>query len=228
MDPGLRRAIDKIGEESLRKKVLEMLEKSSIEIDGRTFKGLSLVKTPAGIYHHHGYPGGLVEHIISATRIALALCDSVEKVYHGKIDRDIVVAGIVLHDLFKTFSYEERRDQTYGFSPLGERVDHLSLVVSEMTRRGLPLDLIHAVCAHHGEAGPIRPMTAEALICHLADLMDSKLNGEVIKAARYLVKDATGEVWERITTREAFDIVHSKKVGGWDQLREKVEKLRKP
>ncbi len=226
MDSRLKRIINKIRDESLRHKIFDLIEKPSIEIDGKVYEGLPFEIAPASTFHHHNYPGGLLEHVLSATKIALVLCDCVEKIYHGKVERDTVISGVILHDLYKTLTYEERENGAYGFSPLAERVDHLSLIVSEMTRREFPLDLIHAVCAHHGDIGPIKPKTVEALICYLADLIDSQLNGEVIKAAKYLVKEATGEALEKITAKEAFEIVHSKKVGGWDHLRRTVEKLR--
>jgi len=228
MDSRLKKIINKIGDRSLRRKVLDLVEKSSIEIGGEVYEGLPFEVAPASTFHHHNYQGGLLEHVLSATKIALALCDCVEEIYSGKVDRDAVIAGVILHDLCKTLTYEEREDGTYGFTPLADHVDHLSLIVSEMTRRGFPLDLIHTVCAHHGDIGPIKPKTVEALICHFADLTDSRLNGEVIKAAKYLIREATGETLEKITAKEAFEIVHSKKVGGWDDLRRTVENLRKP
>ena len=225
MNSKLERTINKIGDESLRRKVFEMIRDASIEIEGKKYGGLPFETAPASITHHHNYSGGLFEHVLSTTKIALVLCDCVEKIYRGKVDRDIVISGVILHDLYKPLTYEEREDGMYGSTPLAERVDHLSLIVSEMTRRGFPLDLIHVVCAHHGDIGPIRPKTVEALVCHLADLADSQLNGEVIKAAKYLVKEATGVMREKITAREAFEIVHSKKVGGLENLRRTLESM---
>ncbi len=87
--------------------------------------------------------------------------------------------------------------------------------------------MIHIVCAHHGgEAGPIWPRTVEALVCHLADATDSRLNGEVLRAARYLSRETTGEELYRLTSKEAFEIVHSKVVEGWDGVKETVEKIK--
>jgi len=228
MDSRLRGVINKVRDKSLRRKIFDLVEENSIEIDGKKFEGLPFETAPASIMHHHNYPGGILEHALSVAEIASTLCDCVEKVYRGKVDRDVVISGVVLHDLYKTLSYVERSNGTYGLTPLAERVDHLSLIVAEMTRKEFPLDVIHVVCAHHGDAGPITPKTVEALICHLADLIDSQLNGEVIKAAKYLVKDATGEFLDRITAKEAFEIVHSKTIGGWEDLRRTVEKLREP
>lgn len=224
MDDRLRRIIEKIGNEKLRREVLELIKNPSMKVGGKTYKGSPFEITPAGIARHHSYPGGLLEHVISTAKVALALCDCVEEVYHGKVDRDLVISGILLHDLYKTIIYEEWDDGAYRVTPLAERIDHLSLIVSEMVRRGFPLDLIHIVVTHHGEAGPIKPRTVEALVCHLADLTDSQLNGEVMRAARYLIRNVTGGSL-RLTSKEAFEIVHSKASGGWEGLRETVDKL---
>ncbi len=140
----------------------------------------------------------------------------------------MVVSGTILHDIFKPLTYQAEENDTYRSTPLAERLDHLTLIVSEMVRRGFPLDLIHIVCAHHGgQAGPIWPRTIEALVCHLADVTDSRLNGEVLRAARYLSREATGEELDIVSSKEAFEVVHSKAVGGWDGVKKIVEKIRR-
>ncbi len=228
MDSSLKRIVRKIKSKSLREKVAELVENPTIKIGGEVYTGMPLDVTPAGLSRHHSYPGGLVEHIIGATEVALTLCDVVEKVYHGRVDRDLVLAGVILHDIFKPLTYEMAEDGNYTMTPLAERIDHLTLIVSELVRRGFSLDLTHIVCAHHGgQAGPIWPRTVEALVCHLADLTDSRLNGEVLRAARYLSREATGEELEGINSKEAFEIVGSKVVEGWDGVRRTVEKIRR-
>ncbi len=228
MDSRLKKIVRKIKDKSLREKVGELVENPTIEIEGKVYTGMPLDAAPAGLSRHHSYPGGLVEHVVGATEIALSLCDVVEKVYHGKVDRDLVLAGVLLHDIFKPLTYETAEDGSYVMTPLAERLDHLTLIVSELVRRGFSLDLTHIVCAHHGgQAGPIWPRTVEALVCHLADLTDSRLNGEVLRAARYLSREATGEELERINSKEAFEIVGSKVVEGWEGVRRTVEKIRR-
>lgn len=227
MDPQLEGIMGKIRDESLRAKVSRLLENPTIEIEGKVYAGLPLDKAPAGLSRHHSYPGGFIEHVVSASEIALTLCKVVKKVYHGKVDRDLVLSGVLLHDIFKPLTYDMREDETYGVTPLAERMDHLTLIVSELVRRGFPLSLIHIVCAHHGSrAGPIGPRTIEALICHLADITDSQLNGEVLRAARYLVREATGEELRILTSKEAFGIVYSKAIEGWDGVKKTVEKIK--
>jgi 23S rRNA maturation-related 3'-5' exoribonuclease YhaM len=223
----LRRVINLIRDRKLREKVEEMVEKPQFEVGGTTYFGLRLETSPAGITRHHSYPGGFVEHVVGTAEIALTLCDVARKVYGGKVNRDFVVAGVVLHDFFKPLTYEEE-DQRYFTSPLGERLDHVTIITAEMVRRGFPLDLIHIVCAHMGgQAGPMWPRTVEALICHLADQADSQLNGEVLRAARYLSRTATGEELLLLNSKEAFEIVHSKTVEGWEGVNKTVEKIKR-
>jgi 7,8-dihydroneopterin 2',3'-cyclic phosphate phosphodiesterase len=211
LDPRLEKIVAKIRDKSLREKVASLIENPSVEIEGKAYTGLPLNSSPAGLSRHHSYPEGFLEHTMASTEIALTLCNVIEKIYHGKTDRDLVVAGMVLHDIFKPLTYNEEENGTYTTTPLAERLDHLTLAVSELTRRGFPLNLIHIVCAHHGgQAGPIWPKTIEALVCHLADLTDSRLNGEVLRAARYLSRRATGEELHISTSKEAFEIVRSK------------------
>lgn len=225
LHPKLKALAEEIRDKELRKKVVELLENPTFKINGKEYPSLPLDVSPAGLSRHHCYPGGYVEHVISTANLAIAMCNSVEEVYRGKVSRDLVIAGVLLHDIFKPATYEVNEDGGYGSSRLADYLDHLSLVGAELVRRGFPLKLVHVVSAHHGNYSPIRPHTIEALICHLADLMDSRLNGEVLSAARYLTRKAGGEELRGLTGEEAFEIVHSKAVGGWDGVRNAMAKI---
>jgi 7,8-dihydroneopterin 2',3'-cyclic phosphate phosphodiesterase len=228
LHPQFKKLVNKIKDETLREKVVQFLENPVIKIGGEVYTGMPLDISPAGMSRHHSYPGGFIEHVVATTEIALNLCNVIERVYNGKVDRDLVISGAVLHDIFKPLTYRAEENGTYRSTPLAERLDHLTLIVSEMVRRDFPLDLIHIVCAHHGgEAGPIWPRTIEALVCHLADVTDSRLNGEVLRAARYLSREATGKELDIVSSKDAFEVVHSKVVGGWDGVKKAVEKIRR-
>jgi 7,8-dihydroneopterin 2',3'-cyclic phosphate phosphodiesterase len=227
LDSRLKKVVNKIQDNKLRKKIVQFVENPTFEIEGKTYEGVPLETSPAGLSHHHSYPGGYIEHVTATAEIALTLCDVVEKIYHSKVNRDLVLAGVLLHDILKPITYMEKENGTFSVSPLAERMDHLTLIVSEMVRRGFPLHLVHIVCAHHGyRYGPIGPRTTEALVCHLADITDSKLNGEVLRAAQYLAREATGKELRQITGQEAFQIVHAKTMKGWEGVKKTLEKTR--
>lgn len=221
----LRKLAKKINDKSLRKKTVELLENPTFEVNGKVFSGLPLEIAPAGRSHHHAYRGGYIEHVVSSSSIALALCDSVEETYKGKVNRDFVVAGMLVHDLFKPQTYTVDKEGFYGSTLIADFLDHLSIATAELVRRGFPLELIHIVAAHHGEYGPTRPRTIEALICHLADFTDSRLNGEVLSAAAYLSRRSRGHELHGMTSKEAFEIVHSKAVEGWEGVSEALDKI---
>ncbi len=227
LNPRLKRVLNLIADKNLRRKTKEVAENPRIEIGGTFYSGLPLDTSPAALSRHHNYPGGFVEHTVASVEIALTLCDVTDKVYGATVDRDLVVAGTVLHDIFKPLMYQVK-DGSYSTTSLGERVDHLTLISAELIRRSFPLDLIHIVCAHHGgQAGLTWPRTLEALICHLADLTDSQLNGRVLQAARFLSRTATGEDVKLASSKEAFEIVQSKTLEGWEGVKKTVEKIKR-
>lgn len=216
----------KISDEDLRRKVLDVLRDPTFVINEEKHFGLSLDVSPAGKSNHHSYRGGYVEHVTSTVNIALAMCDSVEKVYHGRVDRNLVLAGVLLHDVFKPVTYAANENGSYDSTRLGDYLDHLSIATAELVRRGFPLELVHIVASHHGSYGPIRPHSIEALICHLADFGDSRLNGEILRAASYFTRKTVGQELFELNSKEAFEIVRSKTVGGWNDVAKTIRKIK--
>ncbi len=205
-----------IGNEKLRKMVLDLLRNPTLDLD---YPCLSVEECPGGAYQHHSYIGGLLQHTIGVTKLSLTLCDLVEGVYGGKVDRDTVVAGALIHDIMKTYTYERRGDGSFISSPLGEKVDHLTLLVAELYKRGFPVEVVHVAASHHGDVSPVKPKTMEALIVSIADLADSELSRKTLRAAEYLLRQ-TGESQPKLTSsREALDLVQAKSKEGWDGVR---------
>lgn len=195
-------------------------------LDGKIYYGPSFDVSPGGLAFHHKYEGGYIEHVLGSAMIALTLCDVVEQVYQGKVDRDLVIAGILLHDIFKPATYELNEKGDFASSPLADYLDHISIVTSELVRRDFPKELVHIVAAHYGAHGVVKPRTVEALIVHLADNVDSSLNGQVLNAAASLSQRATGEQLPKLTSKEAFEIVHAKAAQGWDGVQKIMQKLK--
>lgn len=57
---------------------------------------------PAAKRNHHAYKGGLLEHSLEVARYALALCELDGEPY----DRDLLIAGCLLHDIGKLDEYD--------------------------------------------------------------------------------------------------------------------------
>mgnify|MGYP000333040898 CR=1 FL=1 len=202
----LERLVKQINDQALRDKVLEFVRRPSFKF-GDIESDFSISESPASVFRHHSYKHGLLEHTVSVTMLGITLCDILEKVYGAKANRDIVIAGCVLHDLMKGPLYEETEDGGYTVSKLGSTIDHISLMVSELNRRGFPIEVIHAVAAHHAEFNVLHPTTLEALIVHIADIADSRLNGKILEAARHLVKEAMGESVKSLNLKDSLELL---------------------
>ncbi len=226
MDKRLLKLVNKIKNKDLRRKVYRLLEDPTIEIGGKTYSGIALEKSPASIRHHHNYPGGFVEHTMALYELCMSLSRIVRGVYKCRVDTDLVICGVLLHDIFKPATYTQTDMGRYRPSGLAERVDHLTLASAELIRRGFPLDAVHVVAASHGrQYGPIGPMTIEALICHLGDHTEADLNGEVLSAARFMIREVIGEEPQALSGKDAFAVVRSKTDKGWDGVREYLSKI---
>jgi 7,8-dihydroneopterin 2',3'-cyclic phosphate phosphodiesterase len=217
---------NKIQDVELKNKVISFLENPSFILNGKVYSGPSFDSSPGGMAYHHKYEGGYIEHVVGAAKIAFVLCDIIEEVYKGTVNRDFVTAGILLHDIFKPVTYFIKDNGDFSMSPLADYLDHISLATAEMIRRDFPIELVHIVAAHYGKHGITKPRTVEALICHLADDVDSQLNGQMIAAASFLTQKTTGEHLHRLSSKEAFEIVHAKAIEGWKGVEKAIEKLK--
>ena len=208
----LNQYIARISDVSLREKTRTLLTETTFMLGDTQFNGLALHEAPASRYWHHGYAGGLLQHIMATTEIALTLCRNVKEIYLGEVDEDVVLASILLHDLFKIYVYAIN-GSSYRFSKLGTQLDHLTLLVSELMRRDFPPDVIHAVAAHHGQNSPISPHSLEALICYIADNADASFNGQLLKAAQRLATMNERKKGPPLTGTQALKIIKTAQNG---------------
>ena len=142
-------------------------------------------RAPAAERLHHAYLGGLLEHTLSIAETAMLVCQ-----HYTQLDRDILLVGILWHDIGKTreLAYAE----ALGYTDAGKLVGHLVqgvLMLEEKfaqvraTGTDFPEELAnvlrHMVLAHHGThefGSPKLPMTAEAFTLHHLDNLDAKLH----------------------------------------------------
>lgn len=161
---------------------------------------------PAAKRMHHAYRGGLIEHTLSLAR----LVQLAHKNYPF-LDRDLLLAGALLHDLGK--AWELRADAGFDYSDEGRLVGHILIGAQALQKKidGIPefppslaTSLKHLVISHHGEmefGSPKPPMTLEAVCLHGLDDLDAKLCG----LHEFLKKEAApGKHWT------AFHRVHQR------------------
>jgi 3'-5' exoribonuclease len=137
---------------------------------------------PAAKGMHHVYLGGLLEHSLAVA----ALVDAMVPLYPG-LDRDLLVAGALLHDVGKV--REMTYTRSFDYSDEGKLLGHITIGVEMVHERimaitGFPPDLgmllKHMLLSHHGQyeyGSPKRPKTVEATVLSYLDDLDSKING---------------------------------------------------
>lgn len=139
---------------------------------------------PAARRYHHGYVGGLLEHVLSMVEVAKTIHKS-----YPSLDLDIMKAGCILHDIGKVEAYDAGIAITITSD--GRYVGHIAagtLMVrqrmAELRRGGVPFDdhleqhIIHIILSHHGKlefGSPVEPQTPEAVAIHHIDSCDAHI-----------------------------------------------------
>jgi 3'-5' exoribonuclease len=140
------------------------------------------LRAPAAKGWHHAWVGGLADHVIDMARLA----DRAAEIY-PEVDRDMLMAGVLLHDIGKMeelsvtnhINYSDR-GRLLGHITLGSEM--LECAVREMP--GFPEELAmrlkHMILSHHGNlehGSPVVPMTVEAMLLHYLDNLDAQVRG---------------------------------------------------
>jgi 3'-5' exoribonuclease len=154
---------------------------------------------PAAKRFHQAYRHGLLEHSLSVAQAVSAISAT-----FSEIDRDVAVAGALLHDIGKLDAYAlegsaiEMTDagKLQGEIPLGyyrvrrliERIDGFDARTAEA--------VLHIILSHHGSlehGSPVVPCTREATLVHFCDNLGGRL-GSFDRLEKEL---PNGERWSR-------------------------------
>lgn len=137
---------------------------------------------PAAKSMHHPYLGGLAEHVFSIC----GLVDKIASHYGACVNRDLLLAGAMLHDIGKI--YELSYERSFDYTDEGRLLGHITMGVELIDRKisgldGFPRELAvmlkHMILSHHGQlefGSPKRPKTIEAIILSYLDDLDAKVN----------------------------------------------------
>jgi 3'-5' exoribonuclease len=164
---------------------------------------------PAAKYYHQAYRHGLLEHCLSVAQGVSALAAT----FQG-IDRDVAVAGALLHDIGKVETYAwstgaiELTDagKLLGEIPLGyyrvrraiEEIDSFPAADAE--------SLLHIILSHHGKlehGSPVVPCTREATLVHFIDNLGGNL-GSFDRIEKALAEGTTWSDFDRGLATAAY------------------------
>jgi putative nucleotidyltransferase with HDIG domain len=136
---------------------------------------------PAAVYHHHAYPGGLLEHTIQVLEIVMQLKTNIQSEI-TTLNQDLLIAGSILHDIGKLNCYDIQNGRI-GVTPLYGLQDHIVngiAIVSKEIKSKYINEIIHIIASHHrlkDWGSPIEPKIAEAWLIYYADDLSSKIMG---------------------------------------------------
>ena len=140
-------------------------------------------RMPAAKSVHHGFVGGLLMH----TSYMLETAEFLARLYAEVIDRSLLLAGTLLHDIAKL---EEFAVTQLGivteYTTKGQLLGHLVLGAQEAAevcrKLNVPEEksvlLQHLLLSHHGQpefGAAVVPMCAEAELLNYIDNIDAKM-----------------------------------------------------
>ncbi len=184
----LRALIDGMSNEHLKALLTAMFADAEI---ARKFR-----IAPAAKSIHHAWLGGLLEHVLSLAHLA-----RLTAAHYREVDLDLLLTGVVLHDIGKI--HELTFDRSISYSTEGQLLGHIIIALRMVDEklRGLPEFPVklrtlveHMILSHHGElafGSPKTPMFLEALLLHHLDNLDSKM--ESMRQHVKRDKSVTGE-----------------------------------
>ncbi|OQA23132.1 MAG: 3'-5' exoribonuclease YhaM [Actinobacteria bacterium ADurb.Bin346] len=156
--------------------------------DSRIFNAFT--NSAAAVRYHHAYSGGLLEHSLTVAKN----CDMIAGNY-PELDRDLVVAGALLHDIGKIEEY--KTGITIKITDEGGLIGHIAMgygmVLDRINSiagfdRTIAKNILHIIISHHGykEFGSPRvPETPEAFVVYHTDHMDADIFHEKFEVSRY-------------------------------------------
>jgi 3'-5' exoribonuclease len=122
----------------------------------------------------------LLEHVLSLCALGRRIAD-----HYPWIDRELLVAGAVLHDIGKI--HELSYERGFAYTTEGQLLGHIAIGLRMMAEKlrafpdfppQLRNVLEHIILSHHGQlefGSPKTPAFPEALLFHFLDDMDSKM-----------------------------------------------------
>jgi len=164
---------EKIKDKKLRKKVKDFLE--DLRLSNKFFsyepEDIEKIRTPFSVGGGPLVLRDVVNHTIAVVECCEKIANVFEKIFNRRINKDVLIASAILHDLMKVYEYKIENNEIRAS---GIKVDHSILAAMELYSRNFPEDIIHCVVSHLGNS-TTPPKTMEAIILHYVDSLLSVL-----------------------------------------------------
>ena len=137
---------------------------------------------PAAQKNHHAQLAGLLYHMKRMLMTGEGVCS-----VYKNLNRDLVCAGVILHDMEKLNEIESGTDGiATGYSFEGQMLGHIIQGVKKLDSLAIELDiprekaimLEHMILSHHYEpefGSPKKPLFPEAEVLHYLDILDARM-----------------------------------------------------
>ncbi|HEU4707439.1 MAG TPA: HD domain-containing protein, partial [Solirubrobacterales bacterium] len=166
-------------------------------------------EAPAAKVYHQAYRHGLLEHTVSVASAVSAAAN-----FFPGINREIAVAGALLHDIGKTEAYNDDpfaidltdAGRLQGEIPLGYYTVRRAIEDLPAFDPGLAQCVLHIILSHHGSlehGSPVVPATREAVLVHMIDNLGGRL-GSFDRLERQLPAGESWSGFDRALSGSAF------------------------
>ncbi len=110
----------------------------------------------------------LVDHVTCVAEIAMTMADTFIKRMAVSVNKDLLMAAVLLHDLGKAYEYEFV-DGKWRKTTIGKQFMHGFWGTYRSLSHGASVDLAHLISTHT-PISPVHPQLIEGVILHYADL----------------------------------------------------------
>lgn len=193
----LLQIVHSVKNDYLRQLLLDTVEDSEIRPH--------FLRAPAAKSIHHAWIGGLLEHILSISKIMNFMAS-----HYPFLNRDLLIFGAIYHDIGKI--WELSYDNGISYTERGRLIGHMQIACELVDKKSSRIlgfteelrDLCkHIILSHHGKleyGSPKRPKFLEALVVAMVDDFDSK-----VATVHGLISEerSSGERWSRYS--DLFD-----------------------
>ena len=188
----LMEIVNGFADDELKKLVLTMYEQRKED----------LLTWPAAFRLHHAVRSGLLMHTLSIVKLCQGVCE-----VYPFVNRDLLIAGAMLHDIAKTVEYEVgTAGIASGYTVEGNLIGHLvkgAMLVDETAQqlgisREKAMLIEHMLISHHGEpefGAAVRPMFLEAELLSELDLMDARVYQMAHAVENIETKEFSSRLW---------------------------------